>query len=293
MQAPEYYRYRIHFEKSGPLVWSGHLDLQTCWERILRRAEVPVAYSNGFHRRPKFVFSATLPLGMIGCNESLDLWCDNPLHPERTIAAINKTAPDGLIIKSISVMESNAKKPTHGIIAAEYEAIVPVDTIIPDADCLADQSIDTLSTTTTVDTPDIKQGIKARLSSFKTHLEGKIRELMDKTDIEKVKGSKSKKRYNLRPLVESLSISEAGTSTENASEDCNIQHQAEQCKASLNRSLTLHMRLSLKEGATGRPDAVLEELGLDPHHVTVSRTSIIRASPATTTDKKQKAALGR
>lgn len=253
MQAPEYFRYRIHFQKSGPLVWSGHLDLQTCWERIFRRAGIPVAYSNGFHRRPKFVFSATLPLGMSGSDESLDLWCDDPIHPDRTIAAINGTAPDGLKVMRIVPIDSKAKKPTHGIVAAEYTAIVPLD-LIHSENTTASNDVATVSRSS-----DEQAAIAERLAQFNTVLHTKIDALLRKTEVEKVKGSKAKKRYNLRPLITALSVSTGALPASTSAP-----------------YLIIAMRLSLKEGATGRPDAVLEELDLDPHHVTVTRTRIIR-----------------
>ena len=54
------------FENSENLRFISHLDLSRTWERALRRAGIPIAYSRGFHPHPKMVFAAALPLGCTG-----------------------------------------------------------------------------------------------------------------------------------------------------------------------------------------------------------------------------------
>ena len=56
-------RIRITFVKQGALRYTGHLDLHKLWERAARRAELPLAYSQGFHPQPKMNMAAALPLG--------------------------------------------------------------------------------------------------------------------------------------------------------------------------------------------------------------------------------------
>ena len=46
-------RLRITFAKQNALRYTGHLDLHRIWERAARRAELPLAYSQGFHQQPK------------------------------------------------------------------------------------------------------------------------------------------------------------------------------------------------------------------------------------------------
>ena len=50
-----------------------HLDVLRYWERSLKRAEIPIKYSEGFTPHPKLTFAAPLPLGFIGENELLDV----------------------------------------------------------------------------------------------------------------------------------------------------------------------------------------------------------------------------
>ena len=67
-------RLRIIFSKSGPLRYTGHLDLQTTWERTIRRAGLPLAYTHGFHPGPRIQIASALPLGFIGQAEIVDIW---------------------------------------------------------------------------------------------------------------------------------------------------------------------------------------------------------------------------
>ncbi|MDO4575748.1 MAG: TIGR03936 family radical SAM-associated protein [Planctomycetia bacterium] len=67
------FRIRIRFRKDGDLRFLGHRDLMESFFRLLRRAEVKPAYSQGFHPKPKVSFPTALPLGVIGENEVLEI----------------------------------------------------------------------------------------------------------------------------------------------------------------------------------------------------------------------------
>ncbi|MFN8461848.1 MAG: TIGR03936 family radical SAM-associated protein [Anaerolineales bacterium] len=66
-------RIRITFSKQGALRYTGHLDLHKLWERAARRAELPLAYSQGFHPQPKMSLASALPLGFSSTCEVLDM----------------------------------------------------------------------------------------------------------------------------------------------------------------------------------------------------------------------------
>ena len=65
-------RVRITFSKQGALRFIGHLDLHRLWERAMRRANLPLTYSQGFHPQPKISLAAALPLGFSSRGEVLD-----------------------------------------------------------------------------------------------------------------------------------------------------------------------------------------------------------------------------
>lgn len=66
-------RIRIHFTKCGDLRWISHRDLARVWERLLRRAELNLAFSQGFHPKPKISFPSALTLGIEALDEVMEL----------------------------------------------------------------------------------------------------------------------------------------------------------------------------------------------------------------------------
>jgi len=69
---------RIRFAKTGKVRWTSHRDLARIWERVIRRAGLPVAYSQGFSPRPKLHFCLALSTG----HESLAEYLDVDLDPD-------------------------------------------------------------------------------------------------------------------------------------------------------------------------------------------------------------------
>ena len=94
-------RVRIRFAKSGALRLLSHHDLMRTFERLLRRAELPFFRSQGFHPKPRLVFALSLPLGVIGRAEVVELELDQALPPEEVQARLARQAPPGLEILSV------------------------------------------------------------------------------------------------------------------------------------------------------------------------------------------------
>ncbi|HTX92065.1 MAG TPA: TIGR03936 family radical SAM-associated protein, partial [Anaerolineales bacterium] len=96
-------RLRILFSKSGGLRYTGHLDLHSTWERTVRRAGLPLAYTQGFHPGPRLQIASALPLGFIGRAEIVDVWLDETrleAGPWDFRKALQSGAPPGLDILS-------------------------------------------------------------------------------------------------------------------------------------------------------------------------------------------------
>jgi len=66
-------RIRIRFTKTGDLRWIGHMDLARLWERLVRRAGLAIALTEGFHPKPKISFPSALALGIEGLDEAVEL----------------------------------------------------------------------------------------------------------------------------------------------------------------------------------------------------------------------------
>src|SRR5262245_23223390 len=72
-------KYRIRFRKGGDLRLVSHHDLMHCVERMLRRAGLPFHTTQGFNPKPRMAFALSLGLGIVGCQEVLELELDAPL----------------------------------------------------------------------------------------------------------------------------------------------------------------------------------------------------------------------
>ena len=104
-------RIRFRFSKLGKIRFTSQRDVARMWERALRRARLPLAYTEGFSPRPQLSFGLALPTGA----ESLAEYLDVALDPERAAeagvdvatlpATLNALLPDGLEIEEAVVVE--------------------------------------------------------------------------------------------------------------------------------------------------------------------------------------------
>jgi radical SAM-linked protein len=92
---------RIRFHKGGALRLLSHHDLIRTFERLLRRSELPFHRSQGFHPKPRLVFALSLPLGVVGREEVVELELDELLSPEEIQARLSRQAPPGLEFLSV------------------------------------------------------------------------------------------------------------------------------------------------------------------------------------------------
>jgi len=106
------------------LAYTSHLDLVRVWERTLRRARLPLAYSGGFNPRPKLQLAAALPLGHTGGAELLDIWLDESLPVENFARALAPVLPDGLLVSQVRQVILKEPSLPAQIVAAEYHVTV-------------------------------------------------------------------------------------------------------------------------------------------------------------------------
>src|SRR5947209_18807362 len=86
---------RLRFAKRGDLRLVSHHDLLRCRERMLRRARVPMALTQGFNPRPKMTFALALGLGIEACREVVDLELSEPWDPCELLDRLRAVAPPG------------------------------------------------------------------------------------------------------------------------------------------------------------------------------------------------------
>lgn len=114
-------RIRITYSKTGMLRFIGHLDMQQLWERALRRAELPVRYSQGFNPKIRLNLASALPLGYISRCEVLDFWLEQTVACEIVQAKLNKTLPADLKIIDTTRVANNLPSLQSLVSASEYQ----------------------------------------------------------------------------------------------------------------------------------------------------------------------------
>ena len=92
---------RIRFRKGDALRLLSHHDLMRAFQRMLRRAALPVQQSQGFHPQPRLIFALSLPLGVIGCEEVVEIELYQVLTLDELRERLVRQAPKGLDILSI------------------------------------------------------------------------------------------------------------------------------------------------------------------------------------------------
>ena len=97
------YRYRLRFAKTIDLRFTGHLDLHRALERTLRRASLPLAYTQGFNPRPRLNLASALPLGFASECELADFWFEEELSADQILADLQLASPPGLQILALGI----------------------------------------------------------------------------------------------------------------------------------------------------------------------------------------------
>ena len=164
-------RYRVHFEKLAGMRFTSHLDLHRTMERTIRRASLPLAYSQGFNPRPRLNLASALPLGYTSEAEIMDIWLEDSIEPEKLLEALLVASPPGLAVKEVSEVDLKAPALQTQVVSSKYKV-----------------------------TPVPKETREELLKKIAGVLETEhiIRERRNKT-------------YDLRPLIEGLHVSEEGT----------------------------------------------------------------------------------
>jgi radical SAM-linked protein len=164
---------RIVFRKGEEIKYISNLDLLRAWERTLRRARLPLAYTQGFHPHPRITIAMPLAVGCSGENEVLDVLLnrsdEDVHHPvSAVLAALEPAMPPGLSV--VSVKEVPWRDPALAtlFVRAHYQIVLT--------------------------------GVE------RAEVESRITELMDKSE---VPVEHRRKSFNLRPLVGALTLASA------------------------------------------------------------------------------------
>jgi radical SAM-linked protein len=103
-------RYRIRFSKTDLLRWISHRDLARLWERLLRRAQLELSMTEGFHPKPRVGFPSALALGVESLDEVVEIDLAEELSAQALFERLEADQQPGLNIKSVARLPEGMSK---------------------------------------------------------------------------------------------------------------------------------------------------------------------------------------
>ncbi len=117
-------RLRIHYAKTNAMRYTSNLDVHKIWERTLRRAKLPLAYSQGFHPQPRLTQACPLPLGLLSRAEMLDIWLESEQDPGEVLHQLQPALPPGLEVQHIEPVDLKAPALPNQVVSSDYTALL-------------------------------------------------------------------------------------------------------------------------------------------------------------------------
>lgn len=127
-------RLRVQYAKRGRMRFTSTRDFQRALERAVRLAELPMAYTAGFHPHPRISYANAAPTGTASESEFVELGLTAPVDLDKTALALDAALPDGLTVLRVVAAEPGAladrleasvwRLDLPGMSAAEVEPLV-------------------------------------------------------------------------------------------------------------------------------------------------------------------------
>lgn len=159
---------RIKFSKTGNLKYIGHLDTMRCFQKIMRRAEVDMVYSEGFSPHQIMSFASPLGVGLTSEGEYVDIEVLSTESSAKMIERINRVSVDGIQVSRYVKLPDKAKTAMSMVAAADYLLTFSV----PAGQQIKDEFAEFLK----------QQSIMIRKKTKKQELDMEIRPLIYKTE---------------------------------------------------------------------------------------------------------------
>lgn len=111
---------RLKFKKYGCMKFIGHLDIMRYFQKAIRRAEIDIAYSEGFSPHMIMSFAAPLGVGLTSEGEYVDLQVHSCESSQAAVDALNRVMVDGMKVVSFKVLPETVKNAMASVAAADY-----------------------------------------------------------------------------------------------------------------------------------------------------------------------------
>lgn len=178
---------RVKFSKYGAMKFIGHLDVMRFFQKVIRRAEFDVAYSNGFNPHQVMSFASPLGVGLTSDGEYLDVELNTLEDKESMIRRFNEQMPDGFLVTDLQVIPDplpQQRRETAMSLVAAADYLVSVKDgyeFIVDGKTLSNEEF-----------------------------EAKIKEFLEKDSITVLKKSKkSERELDIKPFIYGFGVNES------------------------------------------------------------------------------------
>ncbi len=120
-------RLRVTFARGEEVKYITHLDVMRFWERALRRAAIPLAYSQGFSPSPRLALAAPLPVGVTSSGEIMDVYLTQRVTPGHFIKAVSREVTPGIAVLEVREVGLGLPSLQSQVRWSEYEVDVLSD----------------------------------------------------------------------------------------------------------------------------------------------------------------------
>ena len=111
---------RMKFKKHGCMKFIGHLDIMRYFQKAIRRADIDIAYSEGFSPHMIMSFAAPLGVGLTSEGEYVDLQVHSCTSSKAAVDALNKVMVEGMEVVSFKLLPETVKNAMASVAAADY-----------------------------------------------------------------------------------------------------------------------------------------------------------------------------
>lgn len=118
-------RILLEFTKGPSLRWISHLDLIKVFEKAIRRANLPVALSQGFNPRPKMSIALPLPVGVSSDGEYMELELAEQMDHRELCNRLNQQLPTDMKIQKAMNLSENSPSVMSQVETSEYRVHIP------------------------------------------------------------------------------------------------------------------------------------------------------------------------
>jgi radical SAM-linked protein len=114
-------RLRIRFSRGEEIKFISHLDIMRLWQRALHRAQIPLAYTEGFSPHPRLSLAAPLAVGITSQAELMDAFCSRWVSPHFFTDSLSQQLPAGIEIVQVNMVAPTMPSLQSQVSQAEYE----------------------------------------------------------------------------------------------------------------------------------------------------------------------------